>query len=567
MTNRKIEVDIVGDSTKLEHAFKKASDSSNLLETVLKKLGPVGAVVQSGLDKIGLGSLATATGIGAAGGAILAFTEMATAKYVTLAESIHEYMIVTGESANVAGAQVQSFNELGVSEGDAAAAMVKLSKAAETTPGKLEALGIVIAKTSAGNIDLNGTLFNVVDAWNATTDAAKRNLIMLEAFGKGGAAMLPILESGTAEIKKLEAAVRVTFTDADIEQAHKYVLEQKQVKASWEAVVDSLGQKALPAQKAIFDSYLANEYASKKLEAAHVSMIDKSGNVNQKAIELAAGFRKEWQASQDAKAKLDLHTEAMKRAMQAAEDLAKAIDDATNAEIATADASSRAERANIVLFESTDKLEKAQDLYNTAVKQFGPASEQAITASHDLRLANLDQQQAARDSAGAAAALAVFEMGPGATAAQQAATSHDAYIKSLEAERDALGPGSQLRTYLDQYIARLNAIPANVGTNISATFNSADSQSGRGARAGGGPVGPGDWLVGEQGPEMLHLGPGASGNVTSNADLARAAVGSGGGGSGGGPVINVFVSGSVQTERSLLVALTEGMRRLEREKR
>lgn len=57
-----------------------------------------------------------------------------------------------------------------------------------------------------------------------------------------------------------------------------------------------------------------------------------------------------------------------------------------------------------------------------------------------------------------------------------------------------------------------------------------------GARASGGPVWPGRWLVGEDGPEILTLGPGGMGGVTPLA---------GRGGSGGSPVeIVVQVDGS-----------------------
>jgi len=42
----------------------------------------------------------------------------------------------------------------------------------------------------------------------------------------------------------------------------------------------------------------------------------------------------------------------------------------------------------------------------------------------------------------------------------------------------------------------------------------------KGARAGGGPVGPGSWLVGEEGPEVLTLGAGRSGFVIPNSAMA-----------------------------------------------
>jgi hypothetical protein len=73
----------------------------------------------------------------------------------------------------------------------------------------------------------------------------------------------------------------------------------------------------------------------------------------------------------------------------------------------------------------------------------------------------------------------------------------------LQDEAAGLAPGSPLRVYLDQYIARLVAIPSTVDTSIGATY------TGRGPShlAGGGPALPGRvYTVGERGEETLVMG-------------------------------------------------------------
>lgn len=75
--------------------------------------------------------------------------------------------------------------------------------------------------------------------------------------------------------------------------------------------------------------------------------------------------------------------------------------------------------------------------------------------------------------------------------------------------------------------------------------------------AGGGPVSAGTpYIVGERGPELFV--PSAGGQIIPNHALGGM---SAGGGSAGGGTVNVYVGGSVVTERQLIDAVQEGMAR------
>lgn len=68
------------------------------------------------------------------------------------------------------------------------------------------------------------------------------------------------------------------------------------------------------------------------------------------------------------------------------------------------------------------------------------------------------------------------------------------------------------RAAVDLLVGSLFSVPSVVTTSIVVrTFNPNTGLEGR--RAAGGPVGPGDWLVGENGPEILSMGRGQSGYV------------------------------------------------------
>lgn len=88
-------------------------------------------------------------------------------------------------------------------------------------------------------------------------------------------------------------------------------------------------------------------------------------------------------------------------------------------------------------------------------------------------------------------------------------------------------------------------------------------------RAAGGSVGPGDYVVGEEGPEFMHIGPDGRGYIR-NAGQTRAMMGSpsaaggGAGGAGGGVTIVVqpgaiVVQGSVTSERDLVDVIHDGL--------
>lgn len=73
----------------------------------------------------------------------------------------------------------------------------------------------------------------------------------------------------------------------------------------------------------------------------------------------------------------------------------------------------------------------------------------------------------------------------------------------------------QVEAFRDQVNAALDGIHSEKNIRITADANVSLLQL-KGARAGGGPVSAGSWLVGENGPEVLTLGAGQSGMVSPN---------------------------------------------------
>ncbi len=504
-----------------------------------------------------MSALGIAGGVAAAGLGILAEgAHVAQEAYKHVVESTESYMRVTGLSAEVASRQIEVFNVLGVSGETATGAMVKLEKAISNHPAKLEALGVAVERDAHRNVDMEATLYSVADAYNASSDAAKKMDIVLTAFGKTGADMIPILERGSGELRRMAADAKLVLTDADIEQARKYAIQQKQLDANWGALTASAGRFVNQGVGRVVEAELKSEFVNKRLGEAHYGNILQTAGHEEAVKKLTAEYGREFDAGQKGKAGLDLHREAMTKAAEAAKALAQEIDDATNAEEAATNAELGLERATNKVAESQDAVDKAvqahkkslddldvkQDAYNKTVSQYGKNSDQATTALDALVSAQeavkssasaasdilITQKEEYIHAASAAKSLAEYQAGPGLSKLEVATIGQDAFKKKLEEEAKTLAPGSDLAVFLQGHIDRLNAIPTSKTTLINTVY-SGDSQSGVGARAAGGPVVPGRiYTIGERGPETLVMGPGGSGGtVIPN--------GSGGvGGSGGG---------------------------------
>lgn len=223
---------------------------------------------------------------------------------------------------------------------------------------------------------------------------------------------------------------------------------------------------------------------------------------------------------------------------------------------------------------STDEEKKAaqealatsQDKYNEAVKEYNDA----LAAQQDA-LGQVDSKQRAAEDAVLRASEAYATLN-GAALDSEAGIRRQ--IQALIDQEAVLAPGSPLRTYLDEWIADLKAIPEHVSTTVDLNVSQGGANTGQGApgygprsggpRARGGPTWPGAvFPVGEGGkPELYteggaqYLIPGANGQVTPMNGAA----------SGGAPVVNITVHAGLATDgyrvgQQVVNALTEHGRR------
>ncbi len=225
---RELRIRVVGDSTSGEKALNKTATAAEKVapsagiankalgdvKSTLLGMVPGGQAAAGAVDKVGEASSATGGlmkgalvgGAAAAGVALAKMTADGIQQFTALATETRGYQRVVGGTAESASAMVVAFREMGVDSEAASKGMFKLSREVESGNAALGAYGVQVAMNKDGTTDLNGTLLNVVDAYNATDDAAQRNAIAFAAFGKAGVALTPILAKGRDGLKELWAA-------------------------------------------------------------------------------------------------------------------------------------------------------------------------------------------------------------------------------------------------------------------------------------------------------------------------------------------------------------------------
>ncbi len=524
MANRQIKVDILSDEKNFVSGTNKAGTSATKLSQVLAKLGPVGQVAQTVLDKLGLSSITAGAGIAggvtAALGVSAAMIEKAINSYLAITDSIRNYSFVTGQSAEASSRQVTAFGELGVSEDLAQAAMLKLGKTAEETPQKLEKLGVQVEHDANGNLNLGATLINVMNAYQGTTDAGQRALIVFNAFGKGGQAMIPILETNVEKLKQMEAAVGKVYTQADLDNAKRYEVSQKQLGQGWSDMVSSIGGAVIPVLGDLFQNQLALAYANDQLTKSYQAGKITYEQYTSNNADLLKGYEKDYIAAQNAKAGIDALAQSQQEAANAAKADAAAENTLYDSIHKSVDAGFALEQANIDLTNAqatvageslkdvaaAQKVTDAQATLKTALDKYGDTSIQAANATIALEQAqaaagatgetaienNLRLREATVKVADATIAQTEAEAGV-SNITMIAGAKADILRAALEKLAGQLGPNDPLRKQLQGYIDELNSIPSKMNTTIGYTtvreVQTANSgHSGLQSFAGGGMV-------------------------------------------------------------------------------
>lgn len=474
-----------------------------------------GGLLSKGLSKLGLDSIDTgaamkaglAAGATVAATAIVKFGRDSISAFSDLTEEVSSFKRVAGGTAQSASLLVGVMGDLKIDTNNGAKAFQILSKNIETTPSKLSAIGVEVAKNKDGTTDLAGTLLNVADAYTSTNDQAEKNVIAMTAFGKSGQALVPILERGRDGIKDLYAAVgkHELFSDSDLEKGKQFRRAMNDLSDAFEGFELEAGKKLVPVMTNVIGTFTSF------LET--VDDVGKSdfGKIVAEDINHITGANAKWQQE------IEKRQEAEKKAAgitdKAAEAAAAGYDSVADAEAAAAEEALKyaeaSEKANQALLDTPGNalavanslLDLEQDLadtaekqkaYNDAVREFGPKSAEA-------RQANLDLQRQILSTKGDVISYAEEQArlnGHTGNAADQARGQLTA-LMALEKQFP------EMTAPIEAYIAELLKIPGTVRTYVN--VRTVDSGGRRGLNLGMEEYATGGMVPGPKGSPHLAI--------------------------------------------------------------
>jgi hypothetical protein len=481
-----------------------------------------GALNAIGIDSAKAGSaIGTALpGAAAAGAAALgAFAAKAVASTMQLDAGILAVQRATGATAQNASALVAIADDFGLGADQVADSLGKLAKNADSKV--LAEFGVQLAKNSDGTTDLYGTLVNLSDVFTTIQDPTERARLANAAFGKSWQNLLPILEQGRAG---LEGAYK-EIGDGQI-RTQEQIDASEELRLTFDALSDAAGglsiavgtalipeierlaSAALTVKKALDDvprgvrdlgtsalrSLNPLNLFADSIEATNKfvdEMTDRLGladdatdkmTTSTDTLGVALGRTGVAAANANAKAIKDVE-KADRDAEIAAKNVAKANDDAARA---------MHERSMVAvdLASSMDSVERSEGRVTDAIlgmidaknRQIEVAEnekatiEQTIASNRGVEESVYRVRDSLRDSATAAGEFARKQ----AEAAGQTFTDRDkiqAMVDQLEALRRKF---PDLGGEIDSYVARLNAIPRMVVTDILARTGSGPQNVGAG---------------------------------------------------------------------------------------
>lgn len=217
---------------------------------MLGKRGAAGISQMTGgfVDLSGKAALA-AGGIAVAGGAMVLWLNKAIDGWTDLVAKVDQYQDVTGSTAEESSRMVAIADAFGVSTDTLANAMFRLARNVEENESALARYGIEVARNANGSIDLTATLGNVAEAYQRVGGGQAGARIAQEAFGRGGAALIDILERERSELEQVAAAAEEAgriVTDEDIEKAREFAVATGQLADAWDELSMTLASGAVP---------------------------------------------------------------------------------------------------------------------------------------------------------------------------------------------------------------------------------------------------------------------------------------------------------------------------------
>ena len=531
----------------------KLSGSFVRLNTELGKFGPVGAVMTSRLDAVGLGAASAEGGlaglaVGASAAAVALSFDLAKSAS-DLNEQLTASRVVFGDSAGAIERYAKGMAAAGLSEKDAVQATTQIAtglKAVGFQDASLARISTTLVSlatdlSSFSNIPVPEALEAIQAGLRGEFDPLERFGVHLNADAVAAEAVKEGLASSTQQMTaqaKAAATINLVLAQTATQQndvarsGGTLASNMRELNADSENLKTTLGSALLPIWVELLSAGVELttiiEGVSHKLDDVTHSSQGFIGGILQGAnpaiaeINLLAGAHDKSAKSVTDYGKAQVKTtDITKAATQATKEQDTALQKLNDTILGSIDSDLGLEQARLRSKQAVDQSVQAQTDLNDAIKRYGPNSDQARQASDALKQSILDGRAASISETQAALKQAQAH----AELSGKTLTARDSMlleIAEFSKFRDQIAPGSPLRAYLDSYINDLQTrIPRNVNTTVTITTVSLSGRSGGNlaieGRAEGGIVVPGHvYDVGETGPERLVMDRRGGGYVIPN---------------------------------------------------
>lgn len=553
ITREKLELLITGDARDAVAAMRQASGAAVGLDdsvagsaTKMSRLGAAaGAAGDHIRQNIGAYSIAAVAGLTAA--AVASIRE-----FTTLADKVRDFSRFAGVSAETSSRLVAVFDDLEVSQEAANTAFFRLNRGISSGTVNLEQYGAEVVRTKDGNLDIYRTLLSVSDAYQSTSDSGRRAQLVQEAFGRGGAALIPILEQGREGIKELYGNVPEgqILDDAEVLRARQFELAMDDLNDSMMELKVAAGNELVPTLTTLATAMAGVIRATGEFESRFPKVASVIGDVKDAvvgAVNPLAGVTDALQdlgiGGGDATDKLteatNRYNEAQKTFNALAADQKLKTDEGREATRQLRDAQDDLERVtnrvNVAHEEEINKLEQVkQSTYDVVLQKMGLEGAQIAveraTAAYNKTMGNSEATDLEKREATLSATTAIMSMAQKQLELEGQTTETEAGQKRLNEILNyiagTLDPASPLRARLQDYANDLRGIPTDVVTSFRVRLDTNEiyqqlydlGLSGEeaaeivgqsyqfmlpGLAAGGVVTGPTVAMIGEAGPEAV----------------------------------------------------------------
>ena len=248
-----VRVELVGGTDQFRKSFadaaKASGDLSKSLGSINKQiegtfqglassLGPAGGA----LAALGPAGLVAAAGIGAAGaafGGLVAFLVSATKGLAEVAGGLSDLSLKTGLTTTTLQELKFAGMLVGVSMEEAGNAVGKMQKAIVAGDTVFARLGLNLAKLR--ELSVADQFDAVAAAIKAIKDPTQQAAAAMEAFGKGGASILPLIKSDMAAAREEAHRLGLVIGEDDVAAADALGDSADKLSAAWDGFKNQVG--------------------------------------------------------------------------------------------------------------------------------------------------------------------------------------------------------------------------------------------------------------------------------------------------------------------------------------